>query len=196
MRTVLPIYHNSRWIAAQPLEWPTARMDILPMPAVAARKPTLDIRIRPAGTGDIDALVALENEVFTTDRLTRRGFQRFLGSPPAALLVAEQQGRLAGYALVLFRPNSSIARLYSIAVPPLLEGRGVGPALIAAAEEAARKRGSTRLRLEVDETNARAIARYRKAGYELFGRHLDYYDDHGNALRFEKRLGPPQPASR
>ncbi len=165
------------------------------MRALAAQ-PAPDLHIRSGEAADIEALLDLENEVFATDRLTRRGFQRFLGSPTAALLVAEQQGRLAGYALVLFRPNSSIARLYSIAVPPLLEGRGVGPALIAAGEEAARKRGSTRLRLEVDETNARAIARYRKSGYELFGRYLDYYDDHGNALRFEKRLGPPQPASR
>jgi len=166
------------------------------MPAAAARQPTLDIRVRPGEAADIGALVDLENEAFTTDRLTRRAFRRFLGSPTATLLVAEQEGRLAGYALVLFRPNSSIARLYSIAVPPLLEGRGVGPALIAASEEAALERGSTHLQLEVNETNARAIARYRKSGYELFGRHLDYYDDHGNALRFEKRLAVAQPTSR
>jgi len=166
------------------------------MPAVAVRKPTLDIRVRLAGAGDIGALVDLENEVFATDRLTRRGFQRFLGSPTAALMVAEQGGRLAGYALVLFRSNSSIARLYSVAVLPSLEGKGAGRALMTAAEETARKQGSTHLRLEVHEANARAIAHYRKSGYELFGHHLDYYDDHGNALRFEKRLVPAQPASR
>ena len=36
--------------------------------------------------------------------------------------------------------------------------------------------------------NAAAIARYRKAGYALFGRHAAYYADRGHALRFEKRL--------
>jgi ribosomal protein S18 acetylase RimI-like enzyme len=160
------------------------------MRALAASQPTIDLRVRPGEAGDVAALLDLENQVFATDRLTRRGFQRFLVSPTAALLVAEQGRTLAGYALVLFRPNSSIARLYSVAVPPALEGKGVGPALIAAAEAAASERGSTHLRLEVDETNARAIARYRKSGYELFGRHPDYYDDHGNALRFEKKLAP------
>lgn len=110
----------------------------------------------------------------------------------AVLLVAEQGGRLAGYALVLFRPNTRIARLYSLAVAPDAAGQGLGPLLLAAAEEAARARNSTRLRLEVRAGNARAISRYRKSGYDLFGRHLDYYDDHGNALRFEKRLAPPQ----
>jgi ribosomal protein S18 acetylase RimI-like enzyme len=44
------------------------------------------------------------------------------------------------------------------------------------------------MRLEVHEHNTRAIARYEKSGYRLFGRHRDYYDDHGDALRFEKPL--------
>ena len=60
--------------------------------------------------------------------------------------------------------------------------------LLAAAEEAARRRACNTLRLEVHEQNAAAISQYRKSGYRLFGRHLDYYDDRGDALRFEKRL--------
>ena len=46
------------------------------------------------------------------------------------------------------------------------------------------------MRLEVHDHNTRAIARYEKSGYRLFGRHRDYYDDHGDALRFEKPLAP------
>lgn len=161
-----------------------------PMRISAAPEPTTDIRVRPGELADVEALLDLENQVFSTDRITRRGLRRFLASPTASLLVAEHDARLAGYALVLFRPNSSVARLYSVAVRPQLEGRGVGSALIAACEETAHQRSCTHLRLEVNETNSRAIARYRKSGYELFGRHLDYYDDHANALRFEKRLAP------
>ncbi|MEX0842042.1 MAG: GNAT family N-acetyltransferase [Xanthobacteraceae bacterium] len=166
------------------------------MRALAIPEPILEIRLRSGEPADIAALAALENQVFTTDQLTRRGFRRFLASPAAELLVAEHADRFAGYVLVLFRPNSTIARLYSIAVLPQLEGQGIGPALITAAENAARARGSIRLRLEVNEANVRAIARYRKSGYELFGRHLDYYDDHDNALRFEKRLDPVPRRSR
>jgi hypothetical protein len=44
--------------------------------------------------------------------------------------------------------------------------------------------------LEVHETNAAAISRYRKSGYRQFGRHAGYYEDGGDALRFEKRLVP------
>jgi ribosomal-protein-alanine N-acetyltransferase len=45
------------------------------------------------------------------------------------------------------------------------------------------------MRLEVHEHNTRAIGRYEKSGYRLFGRLHRYYDDGGDALRFEKPLG-------
>ncbi len=105
-------------------------------------------------------------------------------------MVAEAGGALAGYVLVLYPPRSKRARLYSIAVAPHIGRRGVGPLLLAAAERAARRRGRRAMRLEVHEHNSRAIARYEKSGYRLFGRHRRYYDDRGDALRFEKALGP------
>jgi ribosomal protein S18 acetylase RimI-like enzyme len=137
---------------------------------------------------DLDALFALENAVFTVDLLSRRSLRHFLASPDAAMIVAEECGKLAGYALVLCRPRSSVARLYSVAVAPHIGRRGVGPLLLAAAESAARHRRRRVMRLEVHERNTRAIARYEKSGYRLFGRHRGYYDDHANALRFEKSL--------
>jgi ribosomal protein S18 acetylase RimI-like enzyme len=148
------------------------------------------IKLRCGRMSDLDALLALEDKVFRTDRLSRRSFRSFLTSPTATLIVAEDGRRmLAGYALILYRPRSSLARLYSIAVAPHLGRRGVGALLLTAAEDAARRRGRQAMRLEVHEHNTRAIGRYEKSGYRLFGRHRDYYDDHGAALRFEKPLG-------
>jgi ribosomal protein S18 acetylase RimI-like enzyme len=137
---------------------------------------------------DLAALVAIEQAVFTSDILSRRSFRRFVAASGAALLVAEADGKLAGYALVLYPPRSKLARLYSIAVAPHSGRRGVGPRLLAAAEAAARRHGRQTMRLEVHEHNGRAIARYEKSGYRLFGRHRHYYDNHGDALRFEKTL--------
>ena len=149
------------------------------------------LRVRTAEPGDIDALMELEHRVFTTDRLSRRSLQRFLKSPTAEVLVAEGEGgHLAGTAIVLFRPRSAVARLYSIAVAPHMGGRGVGPMLLAAAEATAIARECGSIRLEVHETNHAAIGRYRKSGYREFGRHTSYYENGGDALRFEKRLVP------
>jgi ribosomal protein S18 acetylase RimI-like enzyme len=154
-------------------------------------RPQPQAHIRPAERHDLDALMELEQQVFATDRLSRRSLRHFLQSATAAVLVADDHdGRLAGTAIVLFRPRSMVARLYSIAVAPHMGGRGVGPLLIAAAEEAACQRGATSMRLEVHETNHAAITRYRKSGYHEFGRRARYYEDGGDALRFEKSLTP------
>jgi len=144
--------------------------------------------LRSGVRGDLDNLLALERRAFAGDRLARRSFRHLLGAPTAALLVAEEDGRLVGYALVLFKARSGLARLYSIAVAPECAGRGAGTLLLAAAEAAARARGCRLMRLEVDANNARAIARYRKAGYAAFGRRPGYYENGADALRFQKQL--------
>jgi ribosomal protein S18 acetylase RimI-like enzyme len=146
------------------------------------------VKLRRAREADLDALVALEQAVFTTDVLSRRSFRRFLTAPGAALIVAENDDRIAGYVLVLYPPRSKLARLYSIAVAPHIVRRGIGPRLLAAAEKAARRHGRRAMRLEVHEHNGRAIARYEKSGYRPFGRHRGYYEDRADALRFEKPL--------
>lgn len=149
-----------------------------------------ELRLRPAEPTDLDRLMELEHRVFAVDRISRRGFRRFLHSRHAVLLVATRGDLLAGYALVLFRDNSEIARLYSIAVDPGSGRQGVGVRLLAAAEQAAIDRERMFMRLEVHENNASAIARYRKSGYSQFGHHAHYYQDRGHALRFQKRLSP------
>jgi ribosomal protein S18 acetylase RimI-like enzyme len=154
----------------------------------------IQVTLRRGRVRDLASLVTLELAVFRTDVVSRRSFRHFIASPNASLIVAEESGGLAGYALVLYRPRSKLARLYSIAVAPHAGGRGLGPRLLAAAEDAAKRRGRRVMRLEVHVGNTRAIARYEKSGYRLFGKHCDYYDDHGDALRFEKPLGRPQNA--
>lgn len=145
-------------------------------------------QVRSARGTDLDALIALEQRVFDTDQLTRASLRRLLASPSARVIVAEAGSRLAGAAVVLFRAHAKVARLYSIAVAPPMNGKGVAAALLVAAERAAGRRKCRSIRLEVHETNAAAIARYRKSGYRQFGCHERYYEDGGDALRFEKLL--------
>src|ERR1043165_8800951 len=111
---------------------------------------------------DLTALETLEQRAFSSDRLSRRSFRDLLNSPNAALLVAEAGKNLSGYALVLFRTGSIMARLYSLAVDPQHRGRGLGSMLLAAAEQAAGGRGGCVIRLEVREDNAAAANLYRR----------------------------------
>lgn len=144
--------------------------------------------LRRAAASDIDQLVALENAVFDADRISRRSFRQLIDRETAETIVAETDGRISGYAMVLFRKGTAVARLYSIAVLPAAGGSGLGARLLEAAEDAAFGHGRMVLRLEVREDNARAIGLYERRGYRRIGRYLDYYADHTSALRYEKLL--------
>jgi ribosomal protein S18 acetylase RimI-like enzyme len=144
--------------------------------------------LRPARAGDVDALLAIEEAVFPTDRLSRSSFRRLIASSSAAVLVGDVYGSVAGYCIVLFRANSSTARLYSIAVGPGQSGRGIGRMLIDGAKREAGARCCSVLRLEVREDNPRAIAIYGQSGFQMTGSQADYYEDGMTAVRMAMGL--------
>jgi ribosomal protein S18 acetylase RimI-like enzyme len=147
--------------------------------------------IRSARSQDLDALVAIETAAFDIDRFSRRSFRYLLTRANAQTCVYEDDaGRVLGYTMVLFHTGTSLARMYSLAVHPDARGRGLGGELIEAAEQVALEHGCISLRLEVRRDNPRAISLYESMGYRLFGTKKDYYEDHMEALRYEKRLVP------
>ncbi len=146
--------------------------------------------IRPAVLDDLDQLVVLENRCFDTDRLSRRSFRHMLTRANASTLIHDRDGRITGYALVLYSRGTALSRLYSIAVDADERGRGVGRALLAAAEEEALARGCVSMRSEVRRDNARSIALFEAFGYTPFEELENYYEDHMDALRFERTLAP------
>ena len=156
----------------------------------------MSVEIRKALASDIDDLAAIETAVFPGDRISRRSFRALIERETAEALVAISGDRLAGYAIVLFRKGSGVARLYSIAVSPEANGRGVGKALLEAAEDAAFENDRLILRLEVREDNPRAIMLYEKNGYHEVGR--TFYEQHIDkdtsqpieVLLYEKQLVP------
>ncbi|KAA6184724.1 GNAT family N-acetyltransferase [Thiohalocapsa marina] len=170
------------------------------------------LSVRPGAASDIDALVALEQACFVSDRLSRRRFRYMLARAQAALLVAEPtqtqpeppasgQARseqtsipyasaLWGYVLVLFNRATSVARLYSIAVAPSARGHGVATALVRAAEQATWDAERAYLRLEIRRDNLASQRLFEGLGYRRFGVLSDYYEDHMEALRYEKQLAP------
>jgi ribosomal protein S18 acetylase RimI-like enzyme len=109
-------------------------------------------------------------------------------SDRARVLAAIDASGLLGKAIVFFRRNTDIARLYSIAVGHEARGRGLGEALLGAVERAARASGRRRLRLEVRQDNAGAIRLYERLGYRCFGAYAGFYEDGADAWRYEKHL--------
>ena len=148
----------------------------------------MTVLIRNAQLTDIDALVALETACFETDRLSRRSFKHWLAADHRALLVADVEKTVAGYILIIYHPGTRLARIYSIAVSPQHRGLGLAKQLMAAGEQAANEDGRLYLRLEVSVDNTPAIKLYETQGYQKFGIYRDYYQDHKDAIRYQKRI--------
>lgn len=148
--------------------------------------------IRQAGLQDLDALLDLEQRCFSADRMSKRSFRHQLQQVHNLFLVVSDadRGVLVAYALVFLRKGTSLARLYSIAVAPEAHGQGLARRLLVEAQEQAAEQGRMFMRLEVRRDNEAAISLYRKLGYQQFGLYTDYYEDHADALRFQKRIIP------
>jgi len=146
------------------------------------------LTIRDADMDDLQHLIDIENTCFTSDILSRRSFQRFIRAGSHDLLVAQTEGEVVGYVLALYRTGTSLARLYSIAVLPHHQGKGIAGQLIKAAEQAGRDEHCAFMRLEVNVNNDSAINLYTRLGYHSIGHIANYYDDGSDALRMEKRI--------
>jgi len=99
-----------------------------------------------------------------------------LADPSSSFLVAEIESQVVGFARLKFGPAPSaikgdnpveIARIYAVKE---WIGRGVGPQLMQACLDEAKKENCDVIWLDVWELNPRAIAFYRKWSFEIVGR--------------------------
>jgi len=148
--------------------------------------------IREVRADDLDGLIELESLCFESDRLSRRSFQRWIKGEHSIFLVLEGSGQVMGYGVVLLHRGTRLARLYSIALHPETRGKGMGAQLMAALETAAVEGQRLFMRLEVSKQNRAAIKLYERLGYRVFGELPDYYEDHSDALRMQKRIRFPE----
>lgn len=102
-------------------------------------------------------------------------------------LVSEADGKVTAF--LIGRQGGDEAEILNLAVTPENRRKGEGGSLLKAAIEAFRTRAVSRVFLEVRESNAVAIAFYRKHGFSPAGRREGYYREQGEAaLIMEKKL--------
>lgn len=144
--------------------------------------------IRPGNIADLDSLMVIEKACFETDRLSRRSFLRFIKQGAHELLVICDDAQVQGYVLILYRAGTNLTRMYSLAIAPGAQGRGLSKKLLRAAELSAQNHLCAFMRLEVNVNNAPAITLYKHYGYKTIGTIRNYYENGDDALRMEKRL--------
>ena len=140
------------------------------------------MNIRPATIADLAAVLALVPRLAATGSPPGRDAQqieasdiesvtRALQRPAAdeALLVVEAAGGLLGLihvkTVVDYFTQQPIAHVSDVVVAASAEGRGIGKALMHAAEDWARDQGYAIVQLHVLVDNARARSMYERLGY-------------------------------
>ncbi len=146
--------------------------------------------VRKAVLEDLPGLIDLENRCFNYDRIDKRSFRRLITKAHALTLVGELEGRLTSYVVLLFRNNTSICRLYSIAVDPDYRKQGWGDVLVRNSEKEALANGCIVLRLEIRVDNTPSIKLFTGNDYKQFGSYDSYYEDGQSAVRLQKHLRP------
>ena len=147
-----------------------------------------NISFRMALAKDISRLVEVEEVCFDYDQLDKRKFRYFIQKGHDDLIVQTLEEVIVGYALLLFKKGSSLARLYSIAVLPEYKGMGLGQKLLEEVEIRAQEKDCSYIRLEVKKSNVRALQLYKKMGYLEFAIKAHYYDNNENAICLEKKV--------
>lgn len=144
--------------------------------------------MRRAGAQEFAAVHALESRCFSVDAQSPRSLRYLLTRANASTVLACQHGRAVGYVMLLFRRNSRVARLYSIAVAPESRGQGVAEALAQAAQDEATEHGAQEIRLEIRAGNQASRRLFTRLGYRLSGLLPAYYPDGEDGIRMQKLL--------
>jgi ribosomal protein S18 acetylase RimI-like enzyme len=124
------------------------------------------LELRTGATADIDRLLELwaeaaENATRAPD--TRAAVTALLGRDPDAVIVAEHDGELVGSVIAGW--DGWRCHLYRLAVRPAWRRRGVGSALLRAAEDRFRSLGAPRADAMVLHSNDLGQSLWRAEGY-------------------------------
>lgn len=144
------------------------------------------MNIRSAKSSDLTEILKLELATFSYDQLSARNLRWMLKKANCLFRVMTLKSSVVGYAIVLFRKNSSHARLYSMAINPNFQGMGLGKKFLKQIIIDLSRKKVSKFKLEVKTTNYAAINLYQKFKFVPTKTKLKYYDDGSNALCLER----------
>jgi ribosomal protein S18 acetylase RimI-like enzyme len=144
-----------------------------------------NIALRPATLQDCPGLLEIESHAFQSDRLKPRQMRYLLTRARARTWIAQTEDQLAGYCSLLLPALPRPARLYSLAVRSEFQGRGIAKNMLHMIKSEAKKKGYTRIRLEVSTKNGAAKSLYDQFGFYPITLLPGYYEDGSNGVRLQ-----------
>ncbi len=154
--------------------------------------------LRPYRATDFEAVYALDRACFTPRfRFSRAMMRRVVDAEGAIVVVAcetdtaNEMETVLGFCAVQVEVAEQTLKYGYVATLDVAEtarGRGVGRALMAAAEETTQRAGGRAMWLHVFAGNVPAIALYERQGYMRVGQEPGFYGAGFDALVYRKAL--------
>ena len=135
----------------------------------------VDVTIRAPEAGDVEALADLMTQLGYETRVSEMEMrmETILANKNYATFVAVSEGKVCGmigtYTCYTYEHNSPSARILALVVSEKVRGRGVGEALIAAAEKDLAQKNIRRVAVNTRFERTRAHEFYEKLGYAKNG---------------------------
>lgn len=129
------------------------------------------LALREMAHADVEEVMRIEHSIYPYP-WTAGNFTDSLNSGHFCI-VAERDGAMAGYAVMMLAPFE--AHLLTIGIAQPFQRQGWGTALLGAMLDVARASGAERVLLEVRPSNAPALALYRRSGFSQIGLRRGYY---------------------
>ncbi|MFO7547315.1 MAG: ribosomal protein S18-alanine N-acetyltransferase [Acidimicrobiia bacterium] len=151
------------------------------------------VRIRPMEVADLSGVLALE-QVAYPEPWSEAVFRDELSAPHRTYLVAEADGRLAGYGGLMVVGDE--AHVTSVTVWPERRAGGIGTRLMLGLVDAALAAAARSLTLEVRTSNAAAQALYARFGMAPVGVRKRYYGTEDALIMWVHELDGDEYAAR
>lgn len=140
---------------------------------------------------DLPEIAALEREGFSDAVWSSDAWAAEIDGVDRHVLVARETAADEIVGVATFQVVHDVADLHRVVVRADRQGAGIGRRLVLAGIEWAEAMGAERMLLEVAADNRRALALYRRFGFEPIARRDDYYAAGRPALVMELHLRAP-----
>lgn len=145
------------------------------------------MRIRNFRGSDFSQIIEIEAEAFSEHNPYL--YMNFYEMNPEGFFVAEEKGQILG-SVIGYRCAEDEGRVFSLAVRRDQRRKGIGTKLLDRLLGKFQQSGLSYVKLEVRESNQKAINLYRRRGFVECWYEPGYYSDGEAALVMKKRLYP------
>lgn len=143
--------------------------------------------IRSMMENDIDAIVKLEKQIFSSAWTKEHFLYEITKNPFSNNLVLEKDSTIIGY--IGFWLLGDQTQITTLGICPTKQGRGYAKVLLDACIKATKEQGYAVITLEVRVSNVVAITLYQRYGFEVVTTRKNYYQDtHEDAYLMVKHL--------